>query len=68
MNFIRASAIVVVPCILLSTKPVHFSSQGSPQECEVIDEVKLMYPEASIKLRSPKNSCQSRVKTANKVS
>jgi hypothetical protein len=49
--------------------PYSFAHRGSPQGCDVLNEVELMYPEASIKLRSfPTNSSQSRVEIANKVS
>jgi hypothetical protein len=52
---------------LLSKSPYSFPHRRSPQGCEVFNEAELLYPEASIKLRSPKTN-QIRVKTANTVS
>jgi hypothetical protein len=48
--------------------PYSFPHSGSLQECVVFNEAELMYPEASIKLHSPKNSHHDKVEPANKVS
>jgi hypothetical protein len=67
MNYKQVSAIAQVPSIYFLKRSYSFPHSGSPQGCEVFNEAELMYLKASIKLRSPKYSCQTRVETANKV-
>jgi hypothetical protein len=68
VNYKRVSAVAQVPHIYFLKSLNFFPHRGSPQGCEVFNKVELMYPKASIKLRSPKKSHQTRVKTANEVS
>jgi hypothetical protein len=68
MNYKRASAVELVPCIYFLKSPYSFSHRGSPLGCELFNETELMYPEASIKLRSQKTHVKTRVEIANKVS
>jgi hypothetical protein len=67
VSYKQASVVGLASHIYFSN-PYSFPHRGSPQECEVFNEAELMYPRASIKLRSPKKSRYGKVESANKVS
>jgi hypothetical protein len=56
MNYKRASAEVLASHVYFSKPVLFFPHRGTPQGCEVFNEIELMYPEALIKFHSPKKS------------